>query len=122
MCILFGESTLPHFLLVLLQWMLSSCSVKCRLTFTKDHINVTRATAADPVALPPQLVDQEAVDRLDAAYQNSDGAITRPFFRVPNPDAFDADGEPVAGEPAYILNPEDTADDNSPVDYRLNFP
>ena len=29
--------------------------------FTKDHINVTNATAADPVALPPQLVDEEAV-------------------------------------------------------------
>ena len=75
--------------------------------FTKDQILVTHATAADPVALPLQLVDGEAVNRLDAVYQASEDALVRPMFRVPNPDQIQTLPD-YAG--AMILNPETSAD------------
>jgi hypothetical protein len=78
--------------------------------FKKDQISVTNATAADPVALVPQLVDQAAVNRLNDAYQDSEDSITRPMFMVMNPSEEE-------DAPEYILNPEAAAivGDDSPT-------
>ena len=89
--------------------------------FTKDHISVSNATAADPVATPPRPVDAGVVARLEATYAETAGAVVKPSrtdgeegyhedYTVEDDEIVDTDGTTVLTAPPIPTNIDSDTD------------